>query len=59
MTKTFTHRYIPNSAPGVREAMLRVAGYESVDQIYEEIPAELRFKGQLNLPKEPASEMEV
>lgn len=59
MTQTFIHRYIPNSAPGMREEMLRVAGYESVDEIYEEIPEELRFKGHLNLPKGPVTEMEV
>ncbi len=59
MKKTFVHRYIPNSAPGVREEMLKVTGYKTVDEIYEEIPEDLRFKGELNLPKKPLSEMEV
>lgn len=57
--KHFVHRYIPNSAPGVREEMLRGAGYNNVDEIYEEIPEALRFQGKLNLPKKPASELEV
>lgn len=59
MSKGLVHRYIPNTAPGVREAMLKAIGFDSVDQIYEEIPAELRFKGKLNIPKEPVSELEV
>jgi len=59
MTKPFVHRFIPNSAPGIREEMLKEIGYESVDEIYEEIPEKLRFKGDLRLPKEPISELEV
>jgi len=59
MKKPFVHRFIPNSAPGIREEMLRVAGYNNVDDIYEEIPEALRFKGELNLPKESMSELEV
>lgn len=59
MKKNFVHRFIPNSAPGVREEMLKVTGYKTVDEIYEEIPEALRFKGELKLPKHPVSEMEV
>lgn len=59
MKKSFVHRFIPNSAPGIREEMLKVIGCSSVDEIYKEIPESLRFKGELKLPKEPVSEMEV
>ncbi|HBG73963.1 MAG: hypothetical protein A2X25_02520 [Chloroflexi bacterium GWB2_49_20] len=59
MKNSLVHRFIPNSAPGVREEMLKVTGYKTVDEIYEEIPEALRFKGELKLPKEPVSEMEV
>jgi glycine dehydrogenase subunit 1 len=59
MNKPFVHRFIPNSAPGIREEMLKETGYETVDEIYEEIPERLRFKGDLKLPKEPATELEV
>jgi len=59
MKKPFVHRFIPNSAPGVREEMLKVTGYNTVEEIYEEIPEALRFKGELKLPKEPVSEMEI
>ncbi len=59
MTAHLTHRYIPNSAPGVREAMLKEIGIESVEEIYEEIPAELRYSGEINIPQHPAPEAEV
>ncbi len=59
MTTTFTHRFMPNSSPGVREEMLAEIGVGSVEEIYEEIPAELRFKGELNLPRDPLSEADV
>jgi glycine dehydrogenase subunit 1 len=59
MTTTFTHRFIPNSSPGVREEMLAEIGVSSVEEIYEEIPAEIRFKGELNLPRDPLSEADV
>ena len=59
MTTTFTHRFIPNSSPGVREEMLAEIGVSSVEEIYEEIPAELRFKGELSLPRDPLSEADV
>jgi len=59
MNKHFVHRYIPNSAPGVREKMLKEIGVADVEQIYDEIPREIRFKGKLNIPAEPLSELEV
>jgi len=59
MTTAFTHRFIPNSSPGVREEMLAEIGVSSVEEIYEEIPAELRFKGELSLPRDPLSEADV
>ena len=59
MSKPFVHRFIPNSAPGIREEMLKEIGIADVEQIYEEIPEEIRFKGDLNIPKDPASELEV
>jgi glycine dehydrogenase subunit 1 len=59
MTKDPVHRFIPNSSPGVREAMLAEIGVGSVDEIYEEIPAELRFAGELDLPREPLPEADV
>ncbi|HII39598.1 MAG TPA: aminomethyl-transferring glycine dehydrogenase subunit GcvPA [Thermoplasmata archaeon] len=50
------HPYIPNSARPAREAMLREVGAESEEDFYEDIPAALRFRGQLDLPDSLPSE---
>jgi glycine dehydrogenase subunit 1 len=55
----FTHPYIPNSAPGVREEMLREIGLESVEDILAEIPDELRVHGLLDLPEPLLSEHDL
>jgi glycine dehydrogenase subunit 1 len=39
--------------------MLAEIGVSSVEEIYEEIPAELRFTGELNLPRDPLPEADV
>jgi glycine dehydrogenase subunit 1 len=59
MSERFSHRFIPNTTPGRREEMLREAGFDSVDEIYQEIPEALRFSGKLDLPHEPATEAQV
>src|SRR4051794_5761600 len=38
--------------------MLRAIGAESIDQLFEQIPAELRWSGPLNLPP-PLTELEL
>ena len=55
----FTHPYIPNSAPGVREEMLREVGLDSVEDILAEIPGELRVQGLLDLPEPLISEYDL
>ncbi|MGA2982914.1 MAG: aminomethyl-transferring glycine dehydrogenase subunit GcvPA [Terriglobia bacterium] len=50
-------RYLPNS-PADRQAMLRATGHAHVDELFAQIPADLRFKGKLNLPG-PLSEGEI
>ncbi len=50
-------RYLPNSHAD-RQAMLRATGHTRTDELFEQIPAELRFKGKLNLPG-PLSEPEI
>ena len=55
----FTHPYIPNSAPGVREEMLREGGRDSVEDILVEIPGELRVQGLLDLPEPLISEYDL
>ena len=50
-------RYLPNS-PADRQAMLEATGHAHIDELFAQIPAELRFKGGLNLPG-PLSEAEI
>ena len=47
------HPYIPNSAPAVREEMLRACGLGSTEEIYASIPAHLRLDHSLDLPSPP------
>jgi len=48
--------YIPNSAPEVKEQMLREVGAESTEDFYEDIPASLRLNRRMNLPDPLLSE---
>ncbi|MFC1564995.1 aminomethyl-transferring glycine dehydrogenase, partial [candidate division KSB1 bacterium] len=55
----FLHPYIPNTAPDVRAKMLKEIGVSDVDELYEDIPEELRFKGKMDLPEPLLSEYEL
>jgi len=57
--RPFIHPYIPNSAPEIKEKMLKEIGVPDVETLYQEIPRELRLKGKLNLPKAFPSEYEL
>lgn len=59
MDRKIVYPYIANSAPGVREEMLREIGIDSVEDIYKEIPDHLRFKGRMNIPGPILSEYEL
>lgn len=48
--RTYAHPYIPNTAPEVREAMLKEIGLSSVDQLHDAIPDSLKLKREMNLP---------
>jgi glycine dehydrogenase subunit 1 len=50
-------RYLPNS-PRDREEMLRTLGHSSIEELFSQIPKQIRFQGWLNLPG-PLSEQEV
>jgi glycine dehydrogenase subunit 1 len=54
--RSFTHPYIPNSAPKTKQDMLTELGAESCDEFYEDIPSSLRVDGQLDLPPPKLSE---
>lgn len=50
-------RYFPHTADDLQE-MLRVVGVGSLDDLYAEVPEELKFKGMLNMPS-ARSEIEI
>ncbi len=50
-------RYLPNS-PADRAAMLEATGHRSIEELFRQIPAELKLQGPLNLPG-PLSEPEI
>ena len=53
------HPYIPNSNPDIKAAMLAEIGLTDIDQLYDDIPEHLRFKGKLNIPEGLTSEMDL
>jgi glycine dehydrogenase subunit 1 len=57
--KDSIHPYIPNSVPAVKKAMLDEIGVEDIDELYEDIPDLLRFKGMMNLPEALISEYDL
>jgi glycine dehydrogenase subunit 1 len=46
---TNTYRYLPDTEQDKKE-MLEFLNLSSVDELFEDIPAELRLKGELNIP---------
>ncbi len=42
--------YIPNSAPQIQEEMMKAVGVTDLWDLYEEIPEELKFRGELDIP---------
>ncbi|WP_028100768.1 aminomethyl-transferring glycine dehydrogenase subunit GcvPA [Pseudoduganella violaceinigra] len=54
--KPFTHPYIPNSVPAVRDAMLQAVGAASTEDFFADIPAALRMQAPLALPAPHLSE---
>ena len=54
--KKIVHPYIPNSVPEVQAEMLREIGVKDVNELYDDIPEDLRFNKDLNLPDPFVSE---
>ena len=40
--------YIPNSEPNIKAQMLKEVNANNVDELYSDIPAQLRFNGVMN-----------
>ncbi|MFC1660861.1 aminomethyl-transferring glycine dehydrogenase subunit GcvPA [Gemmatimonadota bacterium] len=57
--KRTVHPYIPNSVPEVQEEMLAAIGVASIDELYQDIPEHLRFRGTLNLPEALVAESDL
>ena len=51
------YKYFPHTDEEIRQ-MLSVAGVESLDALYADIPESIRFKGDYNIP-EAMSELEI
>lgn len=57
--KPFVHPYIPNSVPEVKKEMLEEIGVKDTEELYSEIPDDLRFKGKMDLPEPLLSEYDL
>ncbi|MFW9991363.1 MAG: aminomethyl-transferring glycine dehydrogenase subunit GcvPA [Candidatus Odinarchaeota archaeon] len=57
--KNIVHPYIPNSVPEIKAEMLEEIGAKDIDELYEEIPSNLRFKGEMYLPDPLLSEYDL
>jgi len=57
--KKYVYPYIPNSVPEVKAQMLKEINVESIDDLYEEIPENLRLKKELKLPEALTSEYDL
>lgn len=53
------HPYIPNSSVEVQKEMLREIGLENLEDLHDEIPEELKLKGNMELPDCYSSEYEL
>lgn len=59
MTHPFVHPYVPNTAPGSRQAMLDAVGAASVEEFYADVPSELRLARALDLPEPLLAEQDL
>lgn len=55
--KIRVHPYIPNSVPKIKAEMMKEIGIKDIDDLYEDVPEHLRFKGEMKLPKALTSEV--
>jgi glycine dehydrogenase subunit 1 len=52
------HPYLPNSVPEIKETMMEEIGVKSIEDLYSDIPIDLKFNRELDIPG-PHSEAEV
>ncbi|MDX6564981.1 MAG: glycine dehydrogenase subunit 1, partial [Gaiellales bacterium] len=53
------HPYMANSAPALKQELLEATGAASVEELFEQIPASHRLRGELRLPPALSSEVEL
>lgn len=53
---TFSHPFMANAVPALKQAMLEATGAASIDELFEQIPADHRLKRPLDLPPALRSE---
>jgi len=58
LIKAHVHPYIPNSIAETKQEMMNEIGIKTIDELYTDVPKQLRFTRKLNLP-EAMSEQEV
>lgn len=51
MSKNNIHPYIPNTVPEVKKEMLKIIGVDKIEDLFDGIPKELRYKGNLDIPE--------
>lgn len=54
-----SHPYMGNSVPELKQQMLDAIGVSSIEELFEQIPEEHRFRGELKLPPQLRSESEL
>jgi glycine dehydrogenase subunit 1 len=54
--RPIVYPYIPNSVPEIKEQMLKEVGALSTEDFFQEVPENLRIKGEMNLPEPLLSE---
>ena len=59
MSDGLVHPYIPNAAPGPRKRLMNEVGVRNVAALYDSIPADIKLKRPLKLPKPIESEYEL
>ncbi|MDQ2845684.1 MAG: aminomethyl-transferring glycine dehydrogenase subunit GcvPA [Actinomycetota bacterium] len=59
MTEPFVHPYVPNTAAQARQTMLDTVGAASVEELYADVPADLRLARALDLPAPLVAEQEL
>ncbi len=53
------HPYIPNSAPEIQEEMLAEIGAASIEELFQDIPPDLRLPGKMNIPEPLVAESDL